>query len=130
MIVLDAHVWTWWTHDPDRLSASQIQIIREHETDIPGVGAVSVWEIARLAEHNRLEFPGGIDDWLRQALSCPGIRPMGLSAEIAVESTRLSGEFHRDPADQIIVATARDHGVPLVSSGRKIIAYPHVATVS
>jgi PIN domain nuclease of toxin-antitoxin system len=130
VIVLDTHIWIWWTHDPNRLSASQIQTIQEHETDILGVSAISVWEIAKLVEHNRLELPGGLDDWLRQALRYPGIRRMELSTEIAVESTRLPGEFHRDPADQIIVATARVRNVPLVSSDRKIIAYPHVATVS
>jgi PIN domain nuclease of toxin-antitoxin system len=92
VIVLDTHIWIWWAHDPDRLSHSQLQTIQEHETDILGISAISVWEIA-------------------------------------VESTRLPGEFHRDPADQIIVATARVHNVPLVSSDRKIIAYPHVVTI-
>lgn len=130
MIVLDTHIWIWWTHDPDRLSASQIQTIQEHEADVLGVSAISVWEIAKLVEHSRLDLPGGLDNWLRQALRYPGIRRMEFSSEIAVESTRLPGEFHRDPADQIIVATARVHGVPLVSSDRKIIAYPHVETVS
>lgn len=130
MIVLDTHIWIWWTHDPGRLSASQIQTIQEHEADVLGVSAISVWEIAKLAEHNRLALPGGLDNWLRQALRYPGICRMELSTEIAVESTRLPGEFHRDPADQIIVATARVHRVPLVSSDRKIIAYPHVETIS
>lgn len=56
-------------------------------------------------------------------------RLMALSPRIAVESTRLPGTFHRDPADQILVAAARVHGFPLVSSDEKIIRYPYVQTV-
>jgi PIN domain nuclease of toxin-antitoxin system len=58
---------------------------------------------------------------------------IGVSAiscwEIAIESTQLPGEFHRDPLDQMIVATARVHDCPLVTSDRKIIEYPYVETI-
>ncbi len=58
-----------------------------------------------------------------------GIHLLALTPEIAIESTRLPGEFHRDPADQIIVATARMYDCPLVTSDEKILNYPHVTTV-
>ncbi len=60
------------------------------------------------------------------ALNYPGIRLLDLTPQIAIESTQLPGEFHRDPADQIIVATARIHDCLLLTVDDKIINYPHV----
>jgi PIN domain nuclease of toxin-antitoxin system len=63
---------------------------------------------------------------LRQALGYPGVRLVELTPRICVESTQLPGAFHRDPADQIIVATARVLDVPLVTVDGKILEYPYV----
>jgi PIN domain nuclease of toxin-antitoxin system len=120
----------WWTLDVRRLSRSQMEAIEAHESGVLGISAISVWEIAKLTEYGRLELPCELDAWLPQAFGYPGVRRIELSTEIAVESTRLPGEFHRDPADQIIVATARIHNAPLVTSDRKILAYPHVSTIA
>ena len=129
MIILDTHIWIWWVHGNENLSKVQEQTIARNETDVIGVSAISVWEIAKLVEYQRLKLPCSIDKWFEQALSYPGISILELTPEIAVESTRLPGEFHRDPADQIIVATARIYDCPLVTSDSKILSYSHVATV-
>lgn len=65
-----------------------------------------------------------------QALSYPGVRLLELTPEIAVESTQLPDKFHRDPADQIIVATARLHNCSLLTSDGKLLDYPHVHTIA
>lgn len=70
-----------------------------------------------------------LHEWFENALSYPGIQLFPLTPEIAIESTKLPGEFHRDPADQIIAATARFHGCPLVTSDSKILDYPYVDTI-
>jgi PIN domain nuclease of toxin-antitoxin system len=85
--------------------------------------------VAKLIEVGRLSLPCGTLEWIRQALSYPGVVLLDLTPEIAVASTELPGEFHRDPADQIIVATARIHNVPLVTSDERILNYPHVQTL-
>lgn len=126
MIVLDTHIWVWWVHGDGRLTLTQAEVIEAAETDVIGVSAISCWEIAKLVEYNRLELPGSLSEWFEQALSYPGVRLLELTPEIAVESTRLPGEFHRDPADQIIVATARVHGCPVVTSDTKLLEYQHV----
>ncbi len=64
------------------------------------VSAISCWEVAKLVERERLTLPCPVLDWLRQALAYPGVRLIDLSPEFCVESTRLPGEFHRDPADR------------------------------
>ena len=129
MIVLDTHVWVWWTIDPALLSEAQRQEIARYEDDRIGVSAISCWEVAKLIELERLELPVGLGEWFHAALRYPGVALLELTPEVALESTTLPGAFHRDPADQIIVATARVHGCPLVTSDDKIGAYPHVRSV-
>jgi len=129
MIVLDTHAWVWWVHDETRLSITQIEAIKANENDGIGVSAISCWEVAKLVELGRLELPSPLTEWFAQALSYPGIRLLELTPEIAIESTTLPGEFHRDPADQIIVATARILGCPLVTADERIQSYPYVKAV-
>ena len=129
MIVLDTHVWVWWAHDDERLTPAQVEAIRANEADVIGVSAISCWEIAKLVEYGRLELPCSLKEWFEQALSYPGVYVIELTPEIAIGSTQLPGEFHRDPADQIIVATARVYGCPLVTADSRILKYPHVTTI-
>jgi PIN domain nuclease of toxin-antitoxin system len=82
-----------------------------------------------LVEYGRLELPSSLGEWFEQALSYPGVQLLALTPEIAIESTQLPGEFHRDPADQIIVATARVYECPIATSDDKILNYPHVRTI-
>ena len=129
MIVLDTHAWVWWTIDPMRLSETQRQAMAAGEDDRIGVSAISCWEVAKLCEYGRLALPVGLAEWFRTALGYPGVTLLELTPEIAIESTSLPGDFHRDPSDQIIVATARVHRSPLVTSDDKIVSYPHVQTL-
>jgi PIN domain nuclease of toxin-antitoxin system len=129
MIVLDTHIWVWWVHEDERLTQAQREAITANETDTVGVSAISCWEIAKLVEYGRLELPSPLEEWFEQALHYPGVQLLALTPEIAVESTRLPGECHRDPADQIIVATARVYGCSLVTSDDKLLNYSHVTTI-
>lgn len=129
MIVLDTHIWVWWVHGDEHLTQTQIEVIAAHEAEVIGVSVISCWEIAKLVEYGRLELPCPLEEWFEQALSYPGIHLLPLTPEIAIESTRLPGEFHRDPVDQIIVATARVYNCPLVTSDERILNYPHVTTI-
>ncbi len=129
MIVLDTHIWIWWVHGSDRLTQTQLDVIEANEDGVIGVSAISLWEIAKLVENGRLELPVSLEKWFTQALNYPGVQIIELTPEIATESTRLPGEFHRDPADQIIVATARVMKCKLVTSDEKILNYSHVKTI-
>ena len=129
MIVLDTHVWVWWVDGNKRLSFHQLEVITANETDVIGVSAISCWEIAMLVKRGELGFSIGLKDWFAQALNYPGVRLIELTPEIAIESTQLPDEFHRDPADRIIVATARINNCPLAISDNKILNYPHVQTI-
>jgi len=130
MIILDTHIWIWWVDGNERLTDSQRQAIQENESSSIGISAISCWEIAKLVELKRLEFSIPLQEWFDKAFSYPGIRVIELSPQIAIESTRLPEGFHRDPADQIIVATARVNDCALVTSDQKILDYPHVKTIT
>ena len=126
MIVLDTHIWVWWVHGDANLPQGYSTYIESQEADGLGVSAISCWEVAKLVELGRLQLPIPVRDWIAQALAYPGVRLLELTPQIAVESTQLPAPFHRDPADQIIVATARIYGCPLVTLDGKILNYPHV----
>jgi len=113
-------------HQDDRLSSKAKSFIAQHETRHIGVSAISCWEIAKLVERGRLKLPMPTDQWLHAALAYPGVKLLELSPDIAADACFLPGEFHSDPADQIIVATARNHGSELVTMDRRILSYPHV----
>lgn len=130
MIILDTHIWVWWIHGAPQLVDTQVAAIVDHESDGIGISAISCWEVAKLVEYHRLVLPCDISEWFQQALAYPGVQILELTPEIAIESTRLPGKFHRDPADQIIVATARLYDWPLVTADSKILNYAHVKTIS
>jgi PIN domain nuclease of toxin-antitoxin system len=128
MIVLDTHIWIWWVHGDPQLPATHRDYVQSHEEDGLGVCAISCWEVAKLVERRRLDLPVPVGEWLTQALGYPGVRLLDLTPAVSVEATQLPGVFHRDPSDQIIVATARLYHCPLVTVDREILAYPHVET--
>jgi len=129
MILLDTHIWVWWVDDNQQLTDSHRQLIRANERSGLGVSAISCWEIAKLVEYGRLQLACPIEEWMVQAVAHPGVELIALTPQIAVESTKLPGDFHRDPADQIIVATARVYAIPLLTIDRRIVQYPHVRTL-
>ena len=94
-----------------------------------GLATISTWEVAKKVSLGKLELPLPVREWMKEATREDGVCLLSLTPEIAIESSQLPGEFHRDPADQIIVATARQHGATLVTSDQRILDYEHVRTL-
>lgn len=128
MIILDTHIWIWWAENNPRLTQQHREWIQQYQSQGLGVSIISCWEVAKLVENNRLALSIAVDEWLTAALAYPGVQLLNLTIPIIVESTKLTG-FHRDPADQLIVATARIYGCPLLTADAKILAYPEVQTL-
>lgn len=125
MIILDTHIWVWWVQGDSKLSPQHQTWIQQYAPQGLGVSIFSCWEVAKLVEKGRLTLPTAIDEWLETALAYPGIQRLDLTLPIIIESTKLVG-FHADPADQIIVATARIQNCPLLTADQTILAYPSV----
>ena len=130
MIVLDTHCWLWWLHETLKLSTMARKAIDQAEKPSGiKVSSISVWEIALKNRIGKLVLPFEIHEWYRKASVYPHITIEPLSPQDAIDSTLLPGEFHRDPADRMIVAMARRYGAALVTSDEKIRSYEHVRTV-
>jgi len=129
MILLDTHIWIWLADENDRLTEQHRQIIEHYRDSGLGVSVISCWEVAKLVEYGRLKLACPVDEWIEAALLLPGVRLLELTPRIAVASTKLPGEFHRDPANQIIVATARVYEIELLTVDERILKYEHVRTL-
>ena len=133
MIVLDTHALIWAVEGDGRLGASASRLIEETvQTDRLGVSAITPWEVALLVERGRLRLGRELSGWLEDVLALPGVSLVPIEPAIAIDSVRLPGDFHADPADRFIVATARHLDAPLLTADRKILAYAaagHVRTV-
>jgi PIN domain nuclease of toxin-antitoxin system len=124
--VLDTHIWIWWVSQDSQLSPENAEAIRVNQPDGLVVSAISCWEVAKLVERGRLTLARPVLEWIDAALQYQGVQLMPLTPRISVESTQLPPPFHRDPADQIIVATARVLNCALLTDDTSIRAYPHV----
>lgn len=130
MIVLDTHVWLWWISNPEKLSTDASLAIQEAvREDSVIISSISTWEVALLVKKGRLELTIDIRDWVRKTEGLPFVRFMPMDNTIALRSISLPGDFHHDPADRIITATAMTMGLPLVTKDEKILNYPHVQTL-
>ena len=127
MMVLDTHAWIWYAVKSDKLSKRARVACNKAEMLL--VSAISTWEVAMLVSKGRLGFDRDVERWIGEALSLPRVRLEPLTPRIAVRSTRLPGELNGDPADRIIIATALEHGVPVVTKDKQLRAYDHLRTV-
>lgn len=131
MIVLDTHTLLWWASgDTGQLSAAAAQAI---EAEMPDgrimVSSISAWELAMLVARGRVALSMDVGQWLSVVSQVEAVSFVPVDNDIAVKSIELPGEFHKDPADRIIVATARKLGAPLVTVDDRIRSYPHVRTL-
>ncbi len=127
MIVLDTATWIWRASEPKRLSARARRAIEAEGTAL--VSAISVWEVAMLVAKRRIQLDRPVEQWLDVALALPSLQLAALDPAVAVRSTRLPGEFHPDPADRIIVATALEYDAAIVTPDDRLRTYPHVQSV-
>ena len=130
MIVLDTHTLVWWvTGDPTLSKKAKAAIEREQAGGDIVVSSISAWEIAMLVKHDRLVLSMDVSGWLSAVTQIEVVRFMPVDVEVATKSVELPGEFHKDPADRMIVATARKLAVSLVTKDDRIRAYAHVKTI-
>ena len=121
-LAFDTHTLLWWVTGTGRLSKAQLSAIdrAERRGEPVGVPAICFWEIAKLAERGRIELDLPLDDFFEEIEEHPSIRLLELTPRVALESIRLGAAFPGDPADQLITATARIHGLKLITADERI----------
>jgi len=124
-LLIDTHYWIWLQFGTrERLTSANLDLINSAAAE--GnlfLSVMSVWEVAMLESKGRLDLYTSCAQWVDEALAVPGLTLAPMTATIAIESTRLPGTFHGDPADRIIVSTARALKARLLTSDRNIRAY-------
>ena len=124
LLLLDTHVWLWLVAGSGDLSTEARHTIeRAAAAGTLRIAAISLWEIALFASRGRIVLGKSAGSWLEEALVHPGPAIDPLSPQIAIESYALPDVFHRDPADRLIVATARVANAILMTRDQRILDY-------
>jgi PIN domain nuclease of toxin-antitoxin system len=133
-LLLDTHVWLWLLQGNSRLrSAARSAIGRAASVGGLRIAAITVWEVALLSARGRVVLGQPMVPWIEEALAGSGVAVEPLSPRVAAESWELPDGFHADPADRMIVATARITNARLMTRDRRILDYAergHLTAVS
>lgn len=124
-LLLDTHVWIWHVEgDPQHVApATSALLDRSGASSRLFVSDISYWEVANKAAKGRLTLSVDSAVWLQRAEQAPGIRFLPLTRPVLMQSTRLTGSAHNDPADRMLIAVAQLHGIPLVTADQLIVSY-------
>ena len=129
-IVLDTHVLLWSLLRPEELQEDirqRIAVAQENNQLL--VCSISLWEIAMLKSKRRINIYEPIRDFLESITNIDGLSVKDISTEVAAESVQLMDDFHGDPADRIIVATAKCYGATLLTRDQKILTWANLGHI-
>jgi PIN domain nuclease of toxin-antitoxin system len=134
-LLLDTHCWLWMQGgDWQEFSKAGRRLIEESASEgTLLVSVMSVWEVGMLEAKGRLQLLMPCAEWIERALKTSGVSLAPLTPEIALESSRLPGNLHRDPVDRILAATVRLTNASLLTRDRNLLAYgqkKHIRAVS
>jgi PIN domain nuclease of toxin-antitoxin system len=131
-LILDTHAWIWAVEGmTDRLHSRALSAIEQAARAATlAVSAISVWELAMLVKRGRLRLTTAVSSWIEASVRPPGVRIIPVGAALALDSVQLPDfDHHKDPADRLIVATARRHGTLLTCDESLLdwaVAHKHV----
>jgi PIN domain nuclease of toxin-antitoxin system len=120
-LLLDTHFWIWWLTPRSPLKPAERNAL-DAAAEAGGVclAAISLWEAQLLHSKQRLELPLPFSDWLTRATESRILTVLPLDRDVVVALDALPPNFPGDPADRLIVATARTHSIPLATRDRAI----------
>ena len=128
MIVLDTHALLWWTLDPDKLSERARHVLESVEQHGGFASAISIWELGIKVKRGKLDLPVTIDEFARRLQRANVVELLPVDTDVWLRSLALRWD-HQDPADRVIVATALQRNVPLLTKDEAIHAFTGVASI-
>jgi PIN domain nuclease of toxin-antitoxin system len=123
--LLDTHIWIWFQRaDAEHITVeARDEMLRWQTTGKLFGSPISVWEMGLLETSGHLQLGSPVELFVEQGTRDGSIQLLPLTPKILIESTRLPGDIHRDPADRILAATAREHGLTLVTRDKLLLSY-------
>ncbi|HEY4009940.1 MAG TPA: type II toxin-antitoxin system VapC family toxin [Acidobacteriaceae bacterium] len=130
--LLDTHAWLWVQRgERNELSPAFVGELEQYQRrGEVFVSAISILEIARLVASGGFDLGMSVEQFLDEGTADGGFRLLDLSPRILIGSTRLPGKLHRNPSDRLLIATARDHGLTLITRDRDILTYARTGHLS
>ena len=129
-MILDTNAFLFMNLEPARLSRKAAGAIRgQVDKGTLAVASITLWEVAMLADRGRIRVQGTVDDWIERALRESSIGVREINPAIAALAQQFPDDYPRDPADRIIGASARFHGLPRVTSEGRIRACRLLTTI-
>jgi PIN domain nuclease of toxin-antitoxin system len=126
VVLLDSHVLVWLALDAKRLSRPAAKAIHASRRRL--LADISLREVAVLSMKT-VVLDGNIHEWLTSAIETFDLEVIAIDPRIAARSTHIAQNFHGDPADQLIAATAIEFDVPLITADAKLRASPALRTI-
>jgi PIN domain nuclease of toxin-antitoxin system len=127
-LLLDTHIWIWAQETPEKFGRHTRGLLEDLGNGV-SVSAIAALEIARLVFLHRLQLTEPASVWIADSVRSLGAQMLDVTPQIAAEAYELPGSFHKDPADRVLVATARLHNLTLLTADNLILRYPHVKTL-
>ena len=127
-VLLDTHVLIWFRACPERLGKATLKLLGASETEV-AISVVSSLEVAQLVSKGKVSLPCDVSAWMTEGWRIFSCEETPITTKICDEAYRLPGEFHADPADRLLVATARVHRWSIVTADRRILDYRHVTAI-
>ncbi len=123
-ILFDTHAWLWFVAGDIKIDPKIITLVeKSREMNSLYLSSISLWETSMLIKKERVNVNQPTLSWIKSAIKTSNIHLIHITPEIAYESTELPNNFHGDPADRIIVATARVMDLIILTRDHKILDY-------
>jgi PIN domain nuclease of toxin-antitoxin system len=126
-VLIDTHVWIWAADGGTRLGPKARKRLARppvrYAGDLLAISAASVFEVVALHTAGRLHFAVPVERWVRESIEKGGLQVLDLEREIAVDAAMVPPSALSDPIDRMLVATAREYDLPLVTADRKVLDY-------
>ena len=120
-MLLDTHIWLWWlTGSASLPEAERDALDRAAARSLPALSAISLWEAQMLVAKGRIALAEPFAQWIASVAAQDVVRLLALDVDVIAELHALPASFHGDPADRLIVATARAHALPLATHDKAI----------
>lgn len=119
MVLLDTHIWVWWLFADSRLTEEDRlaldQLAAAHDV---AISAISIWEVQMLVTKNRISIHLPFEQWIREATRPDMVNVVPIDSNVGIALYNLPADFHGDPADKMIIASAISRGCSLVTADK------------